>query len=169
MWVLPPLGKVLRARLQALHAPSTPLFTQPHRETVWKVSDTGQPPRHQPYHRGVDERFRACAQPLVTLARPPVLREPGERALYHPPSRQHPKASGRHQSLPVDRLSLFGPLLCPRQRDLLGDRLRRLAYDLHTQVQDLLGPSPTPALVSGIEPEVFQVREFAPRRPKQQP
>ena len=34
-------------------------------ETVWKFSGTCQPPHHQPYHRCVDERFRACAQPLV--------------------------------------------------------------------------------------------------------
>jgi hypothetical protein len=52
-------------------------------ETVWKVSGTGQPPHHEPYHCGVDERLRACAQPLVVFAHPPVLPQPreGEKVL----------------------------------------------------------------------------------------
>jgi hypothetical protein len=50
-------------------------------ETVWKLSATSQPPNHQANHGRVDERFRACAQPLVVFAHPPVLAQPREGAL----------------------------------------------------------------------------------------
>src|SRR5215207_9908633 len=63
------------------------LFTGVRGETVWKFSGTGQAPHHKPYHRGVHERLRAGAQPLVVLAHPPVLREPREGPLHHPPPR----------------------------------------------------------------------------------
>jgi hypothetical protein len=43
-------------------------------------------------HRDIDERFSAGTQPLVVLAHPPVLREPRESALHHPPPRQYHEA-----------------------------------------------------------------------------
>src|SRR5215217_1105401 len=55
-------------------------------ETVWKFSGTRQPPHHQADHCRVDERFCASTKPLVILAHPPVLREPGEGPFHHPPA-----------------------------------------------------------------------------------
>src|SRR5215211_1099783 len=49
-----------------------------------KILSTSQPPYHQPCHRRIDERFSGGAQPLVILAHPPVLREPGEGPLHYP-------------------------------------------------------------------------------------
>src|SRR5215212_11762053 len=49
-----------------------------------KILSTSQPPYHQPCHRRIDERFSGCAQPLVILAHPPVLREPAEGPLHYP-------------------------------------------------------------------------------------
>src|SRR5215207_11349576 len=56
-------------------------------ETVWKFSDTSQPPHHQPNHGRVDERFRASAKSLVILAHSPVLAQPREGPLNHPSTR----------------------------------------------------------------------------------
>src|SRR5215212_2077449 len=109
------------------------LIHQPPRETVWKVSGTHQPPHHQTNHSCVDERLCASAEPFVILAHPSVLIQPGEGAFHHPPPRQHHEASRRHEPLPVDRFPFLGPFLCPHLRYLLGNRLRRLAHDLHTQ------------------------------------
>src|SRR5215210_2507446 len=94
-------------------------------ETVWKFSATCQPPHHQPYHGRVDERFCACAKPLVILAHTTVLREPREGPLHHPPARQRHVPSRRHQRLPVDLLALLGPFFSPDHRHLLGNRLGR--------------------------------------------
>src|ERR671910_1532274 len=85
-------------------------------ETVWKVSGTGQPPHHEPYHCGVDERLRACAQPLVVFAHPPVLPQPREGPLYHPPPRQGHVPLRRHEASPVHFLALPVPLPRPRAR-----------------------------------------------------
>src|SRR5215211_7191015 len=49
-----------------------------------KILSTSQPPYHQPCHCRIDERFCGGAQPLVILAHPPVLREPGEGPLHYP-------------------------------------------------------------------------------------
>jgi transposase len=54
----------------------------------------GQTPHHQPYHRGIHKRFCAGAQPLVVLAHPPVLGEPGEGPLHHPSTRSMRGAGG---------------------------------------------------------------------------
>jgi hypothetical protein len=56
--------------------------------TVWKLSATSQPPNHQADHGRVDERFRACAQPLVIFAHPPVLVCPRTCPLHHPSAGQ---------------------------------------------------------------------------------
>src|SRR5215216_7560004 len=82
---------------------------RPPRETVWKVSDTGQAPHKQPNHRSVDKRFCADAQPLVVLAHPSVLAQPCEGPLHHPAPRQYLKASTREQPLPVDVPTLLSP------------------------------------------------------------
>src|SRR5215217_4604157 len=71
--------------------PRTPLRRSPTSqnspsETVWKFSGTRQPPHHQADHCRVDERFCASTKPLVILAHPPVLREPGEGPFHHPPA-----------------------------------------------------------------------------------
>src|SRR5918994_7513383 len=101
------------------------------------------------------------AQPLVVLAQPTVVADPGEGALHHPPTRQHPEASWRHQPLPVHLLTLLGPLFRPDLGHLLGDRLGWLTYHLHAQPEDLLGPSPpAPAPVTGVHPQVPQAREL---------
>src|SRR5215208_4767336 len=130
------------------------LFTQRPRETVCKLLHTGQPPHHKPRHRRVDEGLSGCAQPLVVLGHPPVVADPREGALHHPPPRQHPEAPRRHQSLPVHLLAFLGPLLGPALGHLLGQRLSWLAHDLYAQPHRLLGPSLAPPLVSGIDPQV---------------
>src|SRR5215213_11911539 len=133
-------------------------------ETVWKLLRTGQTPRHQPYHRRVDERLRARAQPFVILAHPPVLREPGEGPLHHPPPRQSHVPSRRHEPLPVDFLALLGPFSRPNLRHLLWYGLWGLAHNLHAQAHYLLGPPPAPALVACVQPQVLQTGEPTPRR-----
>jgi len=78
--------------------------------------------------------------------------------LHHPPPRQRHEPSRRHQPLPIDRFALFGPFLCPNSCDVLGDRLRRLAYDVDAQAQDLLNPPPAPPPVTGVDPQVREPR-----------
>src|SRR5215217_6964008 len=92
-------------------------------ETVWKLLRTGQPSYHQPRHRRIDERLPRGAQPLVVLAQPTVVGDPGEGALHHPPTRQHPETPRRHQPLPIHLLALPSLLFRPDLGHLLGDRL----------------------------------------------
>src|SRR5919202_6854380 len=111
-------------------------------ETVWKVLHTSQPPHHEPRHRHVDKGLPSGTQPLVVLGHSTVVRDPGERSLYDPPTWQDLEASGRHQPLPVHLLALLGPLLSPHLSHLLGNWLFGLAYNLSAQPQDLLDPTP---------------------------
>src|SRR5215212_5848373 len=135
------------------------------RETVWKLLHTGQPPHHKPPHRRVDEGLSSCAQPLVVLGHPPVVADPREGALHHPPPRQHSEAPRRHQSLPVHLLAFLGPLLGPALGHLLGERLSWLAHDLYAQPHHLLGPSLAPPLLSGIDPQLRKApKATAPHR-----
>src|ERR671920_765806 len=97
-------------------------------ETVWKLLRTYQPPQHKPRHRRIDERLSGGAQPLVVLRHSTVVRDPGERSLYDPPTWQDLEASGQHQALPVHLLDLLGPLLCPDLSHLFRYRLRGLAH-----------------------------------------
>src|SRR3954468_19488029 len=46
-----------------------------------KSSNTREPPRHEANHGSVHQRFPARTQPLVIFAHPPVLIDPGDRAL----------------------------------------------------------------------------------------
>src|SRR5918998_4480262 len=137
---------------------STPLFTEVPRETVWKMLSTSQPPYHEMGHRHIDERFSGGAQPLVVLAHPTVLVQPREGALHNPAPRQYHEASRRHQLLPIDLLSLLGPLLRPGASYLFRDGLGRAAHDLAPQTEDLLRPPLAPALVTCVQPEVLQPR-----------
>src|SRR5215211_3550233 len=52
-----------------------------------KVSNTDEPPRHEANHRSVHERFSARTKSLVIFAHPPVLADPSDRPLHHPPTR----------------------------------------------------------------------------------
>src|SRR3712207_8474848 len=45
------------------------------------------------------------ALPILVLRHSTVVRDPGERSLYDPSTRQDLQAYGRHQPLPVDRKS----------------------------------------------------------------
>src|SRR5215213_1159647 len=121
-------------------------------ETVWKLLRTGQAPHHQPRHRRINKGLSGCAQPLVVFGHPPVVADPREGALHHPPPRQHPETPRRHQPLPVHLFALLDPLLSPSLSHLLGERLFGLAHYLHAQTQHLLSPPPAPPLVAGIDP-----------------
>ena len=50
-----------------------------------KSSNTGEPPRHQADHGSVHQRLPARTRPLIVFAHPPVLVEPCDRPLHHPP------------------------------------------------------------------------------------
>src|SRR5215208_6117768 len=52
-----------------------------------KASNTDEPPRHEANHRSVHERFSARTKSLVIFAHPPVLADPSDRPLHHPPTR----------------------------------------------------------------------------------
>src|SRR5215203_954983 len=146
------------------------LFTEPRRETVWKLLYTGYTSHHQPCHRRVDEGLPGGAQPLEVFGHPPVVRDPREGALHYPPSRQHPKTLRRHELLPIHILAFLGPLPGPSLGYLLRERLPGLAHHLHTQSHNFLGPSSPPSLVSSVDPQVSKAREaIAARRIQQQP
>src|ERR671921_1929809 len=152
------VGQIRRVSL-ALHSAERRPFSHPlstfqtvSRETVWKLLRTGQPPHHKPRHRRVDKGLSGGAQPLVVFGHPPIVGDPREGALHHPPPRQHCETSRGQKLLPVHLLAFFGPLLCPELGYLLREWLSRLAHDLDAQTQYLLGPSPAPPLVAGIDP-----------------
>src|ERR671918_539209 len=98
-----------------------PLFTQPRRETVWKFLRTGQPP---------------------------VVADPREGPFHHPPPRQHPETSRRHEPSPVNLIALLGPFPCPELCYFLWHRLAWLAHYLNAHAEDLLRPPPAPPLVA---------------------
>jgi hypothetical protein len=89
------------------------------------------------------------------------MRDPGERSLYDPSTRQDPEASRRHQPLPIHLLALLGPLLlCPHHLGqlLLGNRLWGLARTTST-LKSPGPPRPTscPSLGSRhIDPQMLQ-------------
>jgi hypothetical protein len=94
-----------------------PLFTQLPRETVWKVSDTGQAPHQQPNHRSLDKRLCADAQPLVVLAHPSVLAQLCEGPLHYPPTRQDLSKPRRRGSSLCQ--SIFSPSLAHSSAQIL--------------------------------------------------
>src|SRR5215212_5486212 len=66
-----------------------------------KSSNSGEPPRHEANHASVHQRFPARTKPLVVFAHPPLLIDPGDRPLHHPPPRQHHEAFGGHEFLSI--------------------------------------------------------------------
>src|SRR5215213_2497619 len=107
-----------------------------------KPSNTGEPPRHEANHGSIHERFAARTKPLVVLAQPPVLSQPGEGTLHDPPPRQEGPWTFRLflQLLPIDLHSLFGQLSHPSLHHLLRNQFRRMAHYLGTPSQNLLHP-----------------------------
>src|SRR5918999_3015383 len=52
-----------------------------------KSSNSNEPPRHEANHRSVHERFSARTKSLVIFAHPPVVVDPSDHPLHHPPTR----------------------------------------------------------------------------------
>src|SRR5829696_1881847 len=52
-----------------------------------KSSNSDEPPRHEANHRSVHQRFSARTKSLVVFAHPPVVLDPSDRPLHHPPTR----------------------------------------------------------------------------------
>src|SRR5918993_365705 len=126
-----------------------------------KSSNTGEPPRHEANHGSIYQRFAARTQPFVVLAHPPLLVDPSERTLHHPPPRQHHEAFGGHQ---------FAPLyLRPRPQYLFGGWLFRTLHEIHAPAQGLLDPVRALVLstVARIEPQMREARKSLVRPPKQ--
>jgi hypothetical protein len=57
----------------------------------------------------------------------------------------------------------------PKLGHLLREWLSRLAHDLGAQAQGFLGPSSTPSVVAGIDPQLRKVPKAIARRIQQQP
>jgi hypothetical protein len=70
----------------------------------YRSSASGQSTEHQTAHRRIDERLAGGAQALVVSTEPPVVTQPCECPLHHPPRGQHTAENlwrGR-QALPGD-------------------------------------------------------------------
>ena len=72
-----------------MHDPASELPRIPLPRLYEKSSNAGDSPRHEADHGSIYERFSTRTRPLVVLAHPPVLVDPGDRPLHHPSSRQH--------------------------------------------------------------------------------
>src|SRR5215203_6442898 len=81
-----------RERMQASSAPPKGSQNELRRilllRLYGKSSSAGEAPRHEADHGSVHQRFPARTQPLVVFAHPPLLIDPGDRALHHPPARE---------------------------------------------------------------------------------
>src|SRR5215207_5945536 len=88
------VGRFWPYRTGAMQDPANELRRIPLLRLYEKSSNTGEPPRHEANHGSVHQRFPARTQPLVILAHPPVLIEPGECPLHHPPPRQRHETFG---------------------------------------------------------------------------
>ena len=66
-------------------------------ESVRKASRASRSSRHQAAHRQIDEGLTALRQPLVVLAHTPVLPQPRESPLDHPPPRQDREGRARRR------------------------------------------------------------------------
>ena len=102
--------------------------------------------------------------PWMRFDRTCLLLSTAQTQLHDPPPGQHPETSLRHELLPIDLFAFFRPLLCPNLRHLLGYGLGRFVHDFHAQAQRLFGPSPAPALLARVQPQVLQTGEPGTRR-----
>src|SRR5829696_1762088 len=126
-----------------------------------KSSNTGKPPRHEADHGSVHQRLPARTQTLVVFAHPPVLVDPSDRPLHHPPSRQNQEAFRGHQFLPIRLDALFGPFPGPRHQHLFGSGLFRTLDELHAPTQRLFDPVLALVLssVARVQPQVGEARK----------
>src|SRR5215203_5618119 len=86
----------------------TQLYARSYLERLYgKSSNSGESPRHEADHGSVHHRFAARTKPLVVLAHPPLLVDPRQRTLHHPPTRQHQEAFGGHELAPIYRHALL--------------------------------------------------------------
>jgi hypothetical protein len=129
-----------------------------------KASNTGKPPRHEANHGSIYQRLAARTQPLVVLTHPPLLVDPRQRTLHHPPPRQHHEAFGGHKFLPLYGHALFGPFTGPRHHYLFWGGLFRALHQIHAPSQCL--PHPVRALVlsalARVQPQMPEARESLP-------
>jgi hypothetical protein len=99
----------------------------------------------------------------------PVVLDPGQRPLHHPPSRQHQVAFGRQQVPPIHRHALFGPFPRPPHQHLFRGGLSRTLYEIHAPVQGL--PDPVRALglcaLARVQPQVGEAGKPLVGTPKQ--
>src|SRR5215217_2349819 len=73
-------------------SPTTLTRSEPYSPNVLerlyeKSSKAGQPPHHEANHGSIYQRFPARTKSLVIFAHPPVLVDPSDRPLHHPPTR----------------------------------------------------------------------------------
>src|SRR5215212_519431 len=134
-----------------------------------KSSNTGEPPRHEANHGSLHERLATRTQPLVIFAHPPVLVDPCDRPLHYPPTRQHHKAFGGHEFLPIYGHALLGPFLRPRHQHCFWGWLFRTLHEIHAPSQGLLYPVCALVLstVARVQPQVREAGKLLVR-PSQQ-
>src|SRR3712207_3799366 len=85
-----------------------------------------------------------------------------EGALNHPTTRESDESPRRQQLLPIDSHTLFGPLLGPRHKHLLGSRLPWTFDELYGPPKRLLNPTLALAFtpVGTVEPQVREAQEL---------
>src|SRR5829696_6995176 len=133
-----------------------------------KSSNTGETPRHEANHGSIYERLPARTQPLVIFAHPPLLVDPCQCPLHHPPPRQHHEALGGHELLPIYAYALLSPLPRPPHQHLFRGGLLRTLHELHAPAQSLLDPVGALVLsaVACVQPQVREAREPLLRLPQ---
>src|SRR5215210_2063356 len=128
-----------------------------------KSSNSGESPRHEADHGSVHHRFAARTKPLVVLAHPPLLVDPRQRTLHHPPTRQHQEAFGGHELAPIHRHALLSPFLRPTHQHLFGGWLSGALDEVHAPSQSLAHPIGALVLsaVARVHPQVQEARELS--------
>ena len=126
-----------------------------------KPSNTGEPPRHETDHGSVHKRFPARTQPLVVFAHPPLLVDPCQSPLYHPPAREHQEALRWHQLLPIYGHALFGPLPGSPHKHLFWGGLFRTFHHIHAPAQGPAHPVCALALsaLARLQPQLRKARK----------
>src|SRR5918993_653909 len=146
------------------HHHASRAFSRQSRERLYgKSSNSGESPRHEADHGSVHHRFAARTKPLVVLAHPPLLVDPRQRTLHHPPTRQHQEAFGGHELAPIHRHALLSPFLRPTHQHLFGGWLSGALDEVHTPSQSLAHPIGALVLsaVAGVHPQVREARELS--------